>query len=343
MARRSVLALCVLFLSCRTTESAVRPEGDVSVDAGVEQVAVPVAKVELAPAPALPPRPAGLPAVPDDAQNPLTAEKADLGWKLFFDARLSKDESKSCASCHLPERAYTTPNALDMKVGGAMNKRNAPTMVNLGYHAAFYWDGRAPNLDAVSLAAWKGQLGAEPEAVVKKLSANPTYAALFQRAFASGPTASNVPQALASFFRALWSGNSAWDFKKLSADAKKGEAVFTKAKCVACHAPPLFTDLAFQASPIGAGKPENERDFGRKEATKADDDAGKFKTPSLRNVALTSPYFHDGSVATLDGAIEQMLVVAKSPKLSAKEKASLKAFLEALSGEVAYPKAPELP
>jgi cytochrome c peroxidase len=308
--------------------------------------------VELSPAPPLPAAPLGAPEGSTPASNPLTAEKAELGWKLFFDPRLSKDGTQSCESCHHIARAYTSGAALDAKVGGAMNKRNAPQVLNLGSHPSFYWDGRAPTLEAVSAAAWKGQLGADPAASAQALNEVKGYKALFVRAFGEPATKENVPQALASFFRALKSGNSAWDRaqagdkKALSREAQEGYKVFTAKGCVACHVPPLFSDLDFHN--VGLGD-----DPGRKDATKADADLGRFKTPSLRNVALTAPYFHDGQTATLEAAISFMArggvrnpnldPKLKPQKVSAREARALKAFLESLTGESTYGAAPSLP
>jgi cytochrome c peroxidase len=312
----------------------------------------PEPKVELPAVRPLPKLPLGALEAKPSEDNALTAEKAELGWYLFFDPRLSKDGSMACAQCHHTDKAYTSGNALDAKVGGAMNKRNSPTMVGLGLHASFYWDGRMPTLEAVSTAAWKGQLGADPATVAKALNDVPVYKAMFVRAFGAPASADNVPQALASFFRALTSGNSAWDRAQagdaaaLSKDAKAGEGLFLKGGCASCHAPPTFSDFGFHALGIGD-------DAGRFDATKDEADRGKFKTPSLRNVALTAPYFHDGHAKTLDEAIALMAKggVASPPKdpllkpvkWNAKQLTQVKAFLESLSGELTFPDAPKLP
>lgn len=312
----------------------------------------PAPKVELPEAPALPAMPLGLAAVASPAENPTTAERAELGWFLFFDKRASKDGSMACENCHHIDKAYTSGEGVDAKVGGGLNKRNAPSMLNLGTHPSFYWDGRMPTLEAVSNAAWKGQLGADPAEVVKRLNEIPQYKARFERAFGEPATPENVPRAYAAFFRALNNGNSPWDKAlagdkaALSKDAQAGEKLFTAKGCIACHTPPLFTNLDFENIGIGT-------DEGRKDATKADADVGRFMTPSLRNVALTAPYFHDGSVKTLDEAIEFMAKGGnKNPNLSAKLKpqkvskkeiAQIKAFLESLTGESTYATAPTLP
>ncbi len=350
------VVLAVVILSCKTAET--------PAPAPVKAEPAPVAKVEPPPAPpepkidlplaaALLKPPLGLGEVAAPIENPTTAEKVDLGWKLFFDKRLSKDGSMACAQCHHIELAYTSGAALDAKVGGAQNKRNAPSMLNLGYHSSFYWDGRMPTLEAVSNAAWKGQLGADPAAVAKSLNEVPVYKALFVRAFGEPASADNVPRALASWLRALQSGNSAWDkaqagdAKALSKDAQEGSKLFTSKGCIVCHVPPLFSDFDFHSAGIGD-------DAGRKDTTKADADVGKFKTPSLRNVALTAPYFHDGHAKTLEEAIALMAkgtgggphpvdAKFKAQKLSPKEAKALKAFLESLTGESTFTTEPTLP
>lgn len=308
----------------------------------------PEPEVVLPAPPAIPAPPPPLAAVTAPAESPLTPETVELGHQLFFEKAMSKDGSQSCSGCHLPEKAWTTAQPLDAKVGGAMNKRNAPTVLNLAYHSSWYWDGRTASLEAVSNAAWKGQLGADPAVAVAALNAKSELKARFKRAYGEPATVDNVPKALASFLRALTNADApydkfaAGDKKAISADAQKGFEVFKKSGCINCHVAPLFTDVDFHNVGIGSDKPEADRDHGRKDATKADADEGKFKTPSLRNVALGAPYFHDGQTKTLEEAIDLMAgggvknplldAKLKPVKLSAKEKAQLKAFLESLTG-----------
>ncbi len=328
--------------------SAATPAPDAGSPAAVAKPAGGV-KVELLDAVPPPSAPSHFEAAEDSKENPSTPEKIDLGWRLFFDARLSKDSSKACAACHLPDNAFASPEALDAKVGGALNKRNAPSVVNLSVMRTWYWDGRMPTLEAVSAAAWKGQMGADPATVAGTLNQDPVLKAMFQRAFKEDATGDNVPKALASFFRALWNGNSKWDHFQagdkttISKDAAQGWTLFTKSGCTLCHAPPYFTDFDFHNVGVGFDKPDAERDHGRKDATKKDEDEGKFRTPSLRNVGLTAPYFHDGSAKTLDEAIDYMAggfkagphldAKLKAQKWSKKDKAAIKAFLLSLTGE----------
>jgi cytochrome c peroxidase len=353
---RSLLFVAVLTLvACKTTETPAPAKPVEAAPAPAVEKAPeppPAPKLELPPAPALPALPAGLPPIPESKDNPLTPEKAELGWKLFYDKRLSKDGSMACAQCHLIPKAFTTDNAVDVKADGTSNKRNSPTVLNLAFHPAWYWDGRMATLEAVSAAAWKGQLGADPAKVAASLNEVPVYKAMFERAFGEPATADNVPKAFASFFRTLNSGNSDWDLfqagdtKAMGADELEGFKLFNAKGCATCHVPPLFTTYEFENVGIPGA------DEGRKDATKADADAGKFKVPSLRNVTLTAPYFHDGSVKTLDEAIAIMAKGAKGPnvstklkpqKLTVKEARQLKLFLESLQGQSTYTTEPSLP
>jgi cytochrome c peroxidase len=334
--------------------------GRAVADAGAKAAADLAEEVQkLPPPPPIPDTPIFLPAVEEPQDNPTTPEKVWLGYQLFFDKRLAKDGSMSCESCHHPELAWTSGNAVDPKVGGAPNKRNAPTMENVAYYRSFYWDGRAPTMEAVSAAAWKGQLGADPDAVATKLNAIAAYRAQFQRAFKEDATGKNVPMALAAFLRALKTGNAPWDkFEQGEGDAvsmevRRGYRVFQKARCTLCHVPPLYTDAEFHNVGVGYDKPEADRDHGRMDATKDPKDDGKFKTPMLRDIAKTGPYFHDGSVSSLSDAVDFMLKGGiKNPnrdeklkpnRLSAKDRKALQAFLESLTGTPTYVKPPELP
>jgi cytochrome c peroxidase len=294
------------------------------------------------------------------ADNPLTVPKVELGKQLFFDPRLSGTGAMSCSTCHLPEKAFTDGRAVSKKDDGGTNTRNSPTMFNVGYLDKLYWDGRAKTLEANVLAAWKGQIGGKPEEVAKKLAAVPEYATAFQTAFAAPPSEDTIVKALASFLRNLRSGDSpfdrwlAKDESAISATAKKGADLFNqKAGCVTCHQLPLLTDKLFHN--VGIGMKAEKPDVGAA-SDKAFNDptkTGAFKTPSLRDVAKTAPYFHDGSVATLKEAVTLMAnggidnkykdaaILPRS--LTPEEIDQLVAFLETLSGNVAFtpPKLPK--
>jgi cytochrome c peroxidase len=343
------------------TAAAVTAAGTAAAVTAADTAAADLAEAlqKLPPAPPIPDTPVFLPAVEESRDNPTTPEKVWLGYQLFFDKRLSKDGSLSCESCHHPELAWTSGKAVDPKVGGALNKRNAPTVENVAYNRSFYWDGRAPTMEAVSAAAWKGQLGADPDEAAARLNAILGYRVQFQRAFQEDATGKNVPMALAAFLRALKNGNARWDkFEQGEGDAvsmevRRGYRVFQNARCTLCHVPPLYTDAEFHNVGVGYDKPEAERDHGRMDATKDPKDDGKFKTPTLRDIAKTAPYFHDGSTGSLSDAIDFMLKGGiKNPnrdeklkpnRLPAKDRKALQAFLESLTGTPTYTKAPELP
>ena len=342
------------------------PTGAGPADAGAPHAAPPKASIEgvtLPDAPALPKAPAFLGEVTAPADNPTTAEKVALGNQLFFDKRISKSGTMSCESCHHPDQGWTSGEALDKKDDGKMNKRNAPSMLNIGYHQLFYWDGRKPTVEAVVEAAWTGQLAASKQEVADRLNAIAGYRAAFQRAFKEDATPANVPQALAAFLRALRTGDAPWDKfeggdqKAVSKEVRHGHDVFEKAHCALCHVPPLYTDSQFHnvgiGFTVGDGGAGTFADHGRMDATKSPDDDGKFKTQPLREIARTGPYFHDGSAKTLEEAVDTMLgggkpnpkrdEKLKPVKLSARDRKALLAFLGSLSGTSGFATAPELP
>lgn len=285
--------------------------------------------------------------------NPLTAAKVALGKQLFFDPRLSGTGKTACATCHLPELAFTDGRATSPQDDGSMNTRNAPSMLNVGYFERLYWDGRAAGLEANVKAACTAQNGARPDEIAPKLAAVEGYAKAFQEAFGKGPDATTIVQALASFLRDLRDEDSAYDrfaagdAAAMSEQAQRGLALFRgRAGCVVCHTLPLFSDRLFHN--VGIGSKAAPPDLGAA-AQNALGDAGKtgaFKTPSLRNVAKTAPYFHDGSVATLAEAVQLMASggidnphrdpLLKDKHLDAAELAQLVAFLEALTGSATF-------
>jgi cytochrome c peroxidase len=284
------------------------------------------------------------------ADNPMTPEKVALGRQLFFDKRLSGDGSRSCYSCHVCEKGLTDglPKAV-----GAFNKplpRSSPTLWNIGYHKEFYWDGRSGSLEKQALAAWKGaNMGAEAtlDQIVSKVNAIEGYQTQFQNVFGGPATPDHIAQALAAFERTIISGNTAYDRwqagdeSAVGEDVKRGWKVFDeKAKCTNCHAGVLFTDLQYHN--VGIGMDQPEPDVGRFKVTNRPEDTGAFKTPTLRDVAESAPYFHDGSAATLEEAVDIMLGGGKDNKyldrknlkkvsLTPAEKQDLLAFLRALS------------
>jgi cytochrome c peroxidase len=307
-------------------------------------------KVELPAAPPLPANPLGLPDLPSPDANPTTAEKVELGKMLFFDKRLSDAGQYSCETCHLEAKGWADGEKLSKKASGEMNTRHTPTLYNVGYSTAFYWDGRKKTLEDQILAAWTGQMGATPAKIAEALNAVPEYKARFERAFdGQGASDKTIPMALAAFVRTLRIGNSEWDRFEAgdqaaaSEEVKAGFKVFSeRAQCALCHAPPYYMDTLFHN--VGVGYENAEKpDVGRFEVTKDVKDTGAFKTPSMRGVALHPPYFHDGSAATLEEAVDFMLAGGyrtgnqhidpklKPAKLTKQEREHLIAFIKALS------------
>ncbi|HLF82701.1 MAG TPA: cytochrome c peroxidase [Blastocatellia bacterium] len=267
--------------------------------------------------PEIQPVPAGLAryeAMEIPADNPMTPEKAALGRQLFFDTRLSGDGSRSCYSCHVCEKGLTDGLS---KAIGAFNKplpRSSPTLWNIGYHKMFYWDGRSPSLEKQAMAAWQlGNMGAKDREgeILAKINGLQGYRSQFQKVFGADATAENIMQAIATFERTITSGDTAWDRwqagdqSAASEAAQRGFEVFKEAKCNNCHDGVLFTDQQFHNVGIGMDAPEP--DAGRGKISAKPEETGAFKTPTLRDIAKSAPYFHDGSVATLEEAVDLML------------------------------------
>lgn len=302
-----------------------------------------------------------LPPMDVPADNPPTKEKIELGKTLFFDPRLGKDGKFACENCHYEDKGWADGNALSKKADGSVNKRHTPTLFNVGYQKVWYWDGRAPSLEAQILAAWKGQMGVADtlDERVKAVGSVARYRELFKAAFGSEEVTSDlVVKALASFVRTLRSGDAPFDRydrgdkKAASEAAGRGWEIFrSKAGCAACHAPPLFTDLGFHA--VGIGATAKEPDLGRGAITKNEADNGKFKTPSLRSVSTHAPYFHDGSAKTLEEAVDTMLAggpegvkvdgAFKKVVLTKEERADLLAFVRSLEAKPPKLERPKLP
>ncbi|MGH9571508.1 MAG: cytochrome-c peroxidase [Candidatus Angelobacter sp.] len=302
-----------------------------------------------------------LPAVPIPAASPQTPAKIALGEHLFFDRRLSLDYSSSCATCHAPDKAFTDglPRAKGFK--GALGQRNSPTVLNAAYNDLQFWDGRAASLDEQC----KGPLlnpaemnMVDEKNLVDRLNAVPEYRRDFQQVFGRGPSLDNVAHAIAAFERTLVTPNARFDRyaqgdkNALTAQEKRGLIVFFgKAACSECHKGPNFTDNKFHSLGI-APLPGNPNDLGRFAVTNRPEDRGAFKTPSLRNIALTAPYMHDGSSATLedvidlydrgggDGPNKDKLVYKLN--LTDEEKSDLIAFLKTLNGELPKVQPPQM-
>ena len=353
-----LVAMVLVAASCANTPEKEKTESQ------------PAATPAAAPAPKPDAGPLGEMTIP--AENPMSPEKVELGKKLFFDTRLSKDGKMSCETCHLPDKGWDDGKVVSTKFDGSMNTRNTPTLYNVGYYKQWYWDGRAATLEGQVTAAWKGQMGGDPDMVAMTLNGIDAYKNDFQKAFNGPATADNIAKALATFVRTIKSENSPWDKYQagdksaVSDDAVKGFDVFSnsdKANCTLCHLPPLFTDTLFHNVGIGSDKPMPDlgrgkalADAAEKKGTK-DPDAeamtGAFKTPTLRSITETAPYFHDGRAKSVDDAVELMLKGGiKNPHLDEKlkphmlskdERAQLMAFLKSLTPESKPFEKPQVP
>jgi cytochrome c peroxidase len=305
--------------------------------------------------------PLGLPAVPIPADNPPTADTVALGRRLYYDTQLSADNTIACANCHNPALAFTDGRPVSLGVNGKAGTRNAPTVLNAAYNTLQFWDGRAASLEDQAGGPIQNplEMNQPHEVMVAKIGKLAEYQAAFDKAFGPGPiTVDKVEKAIASFERTLISGNSPFDRYQYGGDktamsesAKRGLAIFRdkqKGKCAVCHTIEdkyaLFTDGKFHN--IGEGLDANGdlKDLGRYEQTKVDADRGAFRTPTLRNIAKTAPYMHDGHVKTLKDVVDFYVgggtsnpyldKEIKELKLNGTERADLVAFLEALSGDM---------
>jgi len=247
--------------------------------------------------------------IPKD--NPLTAAKVELGKQLYFDTRLSGDNTVSCASCHDPKKGWSNGTAFATGVRGQMGGRSAPTIINSGYQYFQFWDGRAEHVEGQALGPIQNpiEMDLTLEKLVVKLNAIEGYREQFQEVFGTDVTADGIGKAIGAFERTVLSGNApydrfkAGDKKALSEAAERGRKVFfNKASCSSCHSGSNFSDGAFHN--LGVSINADQPDMGRFAETELEGDRGSFKTPTLREIARTAPYMHDGSLETLEDVIE---------------------------------------
>jgi cytochrome c peroxidase len=288
---------------------------------------------------------------PVPLDNPLTPGKIAIGRQLFRDRRLSRDGSLSCAGCHDPARAFSGGLPVARGVGGARGTRNVPTIVNRAWGSAFFWDGRAATLEEQVRQPIlnPAELGSTPGAV-QSLARSNRYRHAFRAVFGADPTFDDVTRALASYVRTIVSADApydrylAGDAGALDGDARRGLALFGgRGRCATCHAGPLLTDETFHNTGV-AWRTGVLTDDGRAGVTGRFADQGAFKTPTLREAAGTSPYMHDGSLATLADVIDfydrgghpnPALDPGIRPlRFTPAEKRDLEAFLRSLSGRV---------
>jgi cytochrome c peroxidase len=302
--------------------------------------------------------PLGLVPIVWSDDNPYTAAKAELGWLLFFDKRLSSDGSVSCASCHAPEHAFGDGRPVSTGIGGKKGGRSAPSIINRIYGAAQFWDGRASSLEEQAKGPLANPIEMTSEAdsrqahdtCVQRLRQAAEYRRRFKDVFGTEDfTIDHVAMAIATFEANILSGNSAYDRYKagdktaLTDRQERGMKLFfsNRARCDSCHDGSAFTTNQF--ANIGIGMDQPRPDLGRYNITKKEEDKGAFKTPGLRDVARTGPYMHDGSLKTLEDVVEhynkggiknQWLHQDVRPlNLTTQEKQDLVQFLHALNGE----------
>ena len=300
--------------------------------------------------------------------RPQTDELIELGQRLFFEPRLSKSGNTTCATCHDPKRGFAEARAVSVNDDRSSQRRNAPTLLNTGYLPTVMWDGRFQSLERQSVDPFRirGDMGIDIAEAITRLESMPEYVDMFRRASGKSPTVTVLSNALAAFQRTLVSGNSRFDRflfagekTSLQPIEQRGFEVFTTiGGCLNCHdvfhpklnplggGVALFSDFRFHNLGVGY-KAGRMSDIGRYWVTRDRADWGAFRTPTLRNVALTPPYMHDGSLATLRDVIDfydkggipnpNLSPSIRPLHLSEADRESLVAFLHALtSSELEY-------
>ena len=303
---------------------------------------------------------------PAPADNPTTPEKIELGRMLYFDPRFSKTGTVSCNSCHNLMLGGDDNRPVSMGVHGQMGGRSAPTVWNSAFASSQFWDGRAATLEeqAKGPVVNPVEMGmSDVENAMDRVRAIPGYKPYFVKAFGDKDplTVDNAAKAVAAFERAMITPNSPYDrFVKgdksaLSAQQQRGMQTFADIGCVSCHSGAAFNGPSM---PAGTGFfmkfptfTDNDyvkqydlmKDKGRFDVTKKDADMHLFKVPTLRNIALTAPYFHNGSVKTLDEAVRVMAKTQLNKNLDDEQVADIAAFLNGLTGEFPQQTLPRLP
>jgi len=306
-----------------------------------------------------------LPPVSAPVDNASTPDRVELGKALFFDPRLSGNGAIACATCHNPGLGWSDGLKTAVGWGGQVLGRATPTVVNTVYNTQFMWDGRKKSLEDQALGPMQTpqEMNTDFAAALARLRANTTYVAMFDKAYpGAGVREETIAKAIAAFERTVVVNDTPFD-RWLDGDKTamtmqqwRGYKVFTSAdggNCAACHSAPNFTDNGYHnigiATPAGA-----QYDMGRYAIRKVASMRGAFKTPTLRNVSLTAPYFHDGSASTLSAVVEHyarggddrsnLSPSMKTLNLSEQDKQDLVAFMGALSGKpnaVALPLLPQ--
>jgi len=302
--------------------------------------------------------------VPIPADNPQTPAKIELGQQLFFDPRLSKTGTVSCNTCHNVMLGGDDNRANSFGIHGLQGARSAPTVWNSAFLSVQFWDGRAPTLEEQA----KGpiinpkEMGMDNHNVaIQRIQKIPGYQKSFEKVFGTTPNIDNISKAIAAYERTLITPNSPFDKfmrgdkKALSEEAQKGMKLVQTVGCVACHMGPNF---AGPALPVGTGffhrfptfpnkdyekKYKLSEDTGRHTVTNKPEDKNMWRVPTWRNIALTAPYFHNGSVKTLDEAVRVMAKTQLNKDLTPEEVTAIVAFLNSLTGEFPKQKMVSLP
>jgi cytochrome c peroxidase len=297
----------------------------------------------------------GLQMVAEPVAPPQDPNRVALGRLLFHDPRLSKNGEVSCSKCHLLTGFGIDGHAISTAVGGEHGRRNTPSVLNAATHVAQFWDGRALTVETQAIEALTNPVEmAMPSAaaVVDVLSRLPRYLEMFRKAFPgeSQPISpQNIGAAIAAFERGLvtrsrWDKFMAGDRSALTTNEKRGLATFMQRGCITCHAGPQVGGTSMQK--VGAVFPwPNQADKGRLEVTRFEPDRMVFKVPSLKNVAETGPYFHDGSISSLEMAIRLMAHHQLGIDMSDDETYAIADWMRSMTGEPdpAYVAAPQLP
>ena len=304
--------------------------------------------------------------VPDAPDNPMTPAKVELGKALFFDPRLSGNGTVSCATCHNPALGWSDGLKTGVGINGTVLGRATPTIVNMAYNTQFMWDGRKKSLEDQALGPMKTpeEMRTDFPAALQLLRSTDGYIAMFSKAFPGEAIGEeNIAKAIAAFERTVVSKDSRFDRwlsgdrKAISAQEYLGYQVFNdpeRGNCANCHGGPNFTDNGYHN--IGLKPIDGKVDEGRFAVRALASMKGAFKTPTLRDIALTAPYFHDGSAATLMEAVEHynrggddkgnLSKEIRPLNLNSAEKDALVAFMMALNGRpivVAIPTLPQSP
>lgn len=299
--------------------------------------------------------------VPSPATNLSYKSKVELGKQLYFDGRLSKSGAISCAFCHNPATGFADPRQTSIGSEGGVGGRQSPTVYNTAFNPLQFWDGRARSLEEQAIGPIQNpiEMGETHEHVVSKLSKITGYRQQFRSVFGTAVNLQGIAEAIAAYERTVISTNSSFDRyvagdpSAMDARAVRGMGLFKgKARCILCHNGPNFTDNQFHNLGVPQVGPRTE-DLGRYDVTKAEQDRGAFKTPTLRSMSETAPYMHDGAFKTPEevvdflnaggGANPRLSPLVKPLSLTAEEKADLVAFLKDLTGAPIPFQFPKLP